>query len=334
MKKYFVILLTFCLMLSIAFSASAAPLAVEDYEARTDADKANMINGIIPENVTTAYLETENPISGSKSYAFTFSAADSQNSTSGDIYLKPFGLAAGQTTVNWSGYDYIGFKVRNTDEYSYVSMMFLIDQLAKTPEGEDKYARLSPATSSYCIMRDKDNNEVDVEFADGFIVIPEQFDGTIYLPITIADDIEIVPSHDSGYSINLDTAKFENVVEMVVRFGSPEGDFEGTIMFDDVALYKEADIPGAVAPTEEPTESPTQEPSAEPSTEPSAKPSVEPSKAPASPAASASKAPAETQTTTENPSSNTGLIIGIVAAVVVIAAVVVFFIIKGKKKAN
>lgn len=332
MKKYLVIFLAFCLILSISFSVSAEPSLIQDYEGLTDADKVNIINGILPPDVTTDYFETENPISGSQSYAFKFSASESADSTSGDIFLKPFGLPEGQSTVNWSGYDYLGLRVRNTDEYSYLTMMFLIDQIAQNTAGENVYARLSSSTSSYCILKDKDNNEVYLEFADGFIVIPEGFDGTIYLPLAIADDIDIMPAHQ-GTAINPDTAKFEKIVEMVVRFASPEGDFDGTIMFDDVALYKESDI--VTAPkTEEPSEEPAETPSTEPSAEPSVEPSVEPSKAPASATASTTKAPAETQTNNTETPSNTGLIIGIIAAVVVVAAVVVFFVIKSKKKAN
>ena len=312
MKKFFSTIFAtvmLVMLVSVTFTASAAPQTLTDYENITAVNE--VVNGVAPNPCMFLYaLKTDGALEGNKCLSFYF---NDENFDAGDIYINaPGGSVA--APISFAGYDYFSVRLKNTDTENELGFYLVL-------HGGDNTGYTFTHWDFNTIMRDTNNAEVLADFTDEVtLVIPAGFDGTVYFPLE------------------------ESVVatEMRIKLTQIDGEYDGELLWDNPTLCAASDVPAAEgssteqpseSPSAEPSESPSEEPSEAPSTEPSAEPSVEPSKAPASAAASATKAPAETQTTAETP-SNTGLIIGIIAAVVVIAAIVVFFVIKAKKKAN
>lgn len=214
------VLLTFVLT---AFTASAAPSSLADYESYT----------LTPDETAAGFsLETTAPISGTKSLAYNLEGAG---------FTWIWNSRLGIENADWSGYDYFGIKVKNTSTTQAVAISFLIDM------NGGELCRYIPTTGGGLIMADADEQNVTaakmVATATAgvgcpYVELAPGFTGTLYIPLKVDASFE-------NPAFNSTNAPYNNVTALPFSMQAA-ADYSGSVLFDDAALYTAADVPDII----------------------------------------------------------------------------------------
>lgn len=207
------------------FTASAAPQVLADYESYT-LSQADTENGFS--------LETTAPISGTKSLAYHLEGAGF-----GWLWNTKLGIES----ADWSGYDYLGIKVKNTSTTHAVGISFLIDMKTSA----DALCRYIPTAGGGLILADADEENVSAakmvpSTTNGvgcpYAELAPGFTGTLYIPLKVNAAFE-----NSAFTSS--NAPYNNVTGLPLSLQAA-ADYNGNVLFDDAALYLAADVPAIV----------------------------------------------------------------------------------------